>query len=383
MSNYLEISIQLVQKALKEQHGIDASFQDCYGTDFFPKAELIANSDNRFTVLYNKKAEILLSLYNIALLDSNNTAQAISHYVLFNTFIELFDLDNAEKHLRTFQNELSKINIGNVENKEERMTTQCLFTLLHEAYHILFRHNPSLKAQAIETEAGRMKDIQTELSDSLNLISFEEIMSHPKIISHIKSQIPPSLEAEEQQAMQAEMLKAMKENFIRPEDYNQLTSGESDSFLEELACDRLAWLYVQELLKMSETPIDEICQTHIWGYIALNAMQFDWVLNTLYRKQKHDRVYNPKAVVIRQKSYKTLVRHYLGNIDQDFFSHKYSQIADNIEKVLQESATFMFNYQKQFTILYSKEEKDFVDMNRHDVLKAEMSKIVQAYFENV
>lgn len=190
MSNNFDAIVQLVVKSLKDQHGIDVMFQERYGQDSFPNNDAPVEGSQSYTINYNRKAEVLLSLYNLALLNGNNTARAISHYVLSEVFSGIFDYDNAEIHLHAFQQELKEMKYLHTEEAENQIDTQILFTLLHEAYHILFHHDSSLKTQALETEKSRMRDLQTELSDSLNLIPFKELISHPKIVSRIKSLIP-------------------------------------------------------------------------------------------------------------------------------------------------------------------------------------------------
>lgn len=381
MSNNFDAIVQLVVKSLNDQHKIDVKFQERYGEEFFPENDSpIEGCSSYTTINYNRRAEVLLSLYNLALFDGNNTAKAISHYVLFHIFSGLLNYDNAEVHLHAFQQELKKVrSLHMMKEREEMIDTQILFTLLHEAYHILFQYDSSLKMQAFETEKSRMQDIQTELSEALNLITFKELISHPKIVARTKSLIPSSLNPKTQQDMQAEMLRALFENFITPEDYNPIISGENFHFLEELTCDRMAWLYIIELLKTSKSQHEEICKTHLWLYVTLNAMQFDWVLNTMYSKQKHSRIYKPKEFVIRQKSFKTLSRHYLSDIYEESFAKQYLLIADHLDNVFKESVAYIMDNQEEFSKLYSSETTSFNQM-KHKNLKQEMNITVQTFF---
>lgn len=382
MNNLYDNMAQFVIKSLKEQYGLDVRLNEMYGADFFPLNEEPAEGTKFYTIQFNRKVEELFELYNLALLDEQDTSKAIPHYVLFHAFLDIFDFEGAKRHLTFFKENLLVYNHKYTEENEIRTTTQILFTLLHEGYHILFHHDPKLKAQTLDSEKERMKDLRELLSNQLSSLFYDELMSHPKTQTRLKSLIPSAIPEEIGKDMVMNMSIAMTANSLIPNDFIPLISGEDEIFLEELSCDRMAWLYILEVLKGAQSAEEDIMQIHLWLYVALNAMQYDWFLQTQYRKIKHNRVYHPKAVVIRQKSYKTLIRHYLNIIKEDRIHKEYMHIADQLEKIYRETVMTMFRFQEDLCKLYTKNDRKCIDKKMRIALQDEMNKTIQSLILN-
>ena len=63
------------------------------------------------------------------------------------------------------------------EQREEargQVLVQLYFTMLHESFHIIFRHSPESAKMAAETTRELLRDMKDELADQLSLITNDE-----------------------------------------------------------------------------------------------------------------------------------------------------------------------------------------------------------------
>lgn len=377
--NSIETSTAFVQRLFKEQYELDIHLEKMYGTDFFPQTHVKQeNGEFDYVIRYNKSLEVLLKLYNAVLLNDNDTSQAIIEYVLFFSCLETDEYVKAEKHLNAFQTELAKLTIEHIDENEEQIATQVLFVLLHEAYHVVFRYKPEVRLKALSSEQDRLADIQAEWADISQTMTSNEIVSHPEILKRIRNLRSSMLSKNERDELEQILSRNMK--WLEADDFEAILQRKEDAFLEELACDNYAWTYIMELMKSENASFETKLQLHNYMFAALNAMDFDHAFHSWYIPVKHNYIhYDGKKVIIRHKSFKSLVRHFLLIEDEKERRTDYLHLTDQIEKIFQETMMSMVKYHDELAVLYSDEERT-VDSAWHDRLVNEMDEIIKKHF---
>ena len=143
------------------------------------------------------------------------------------------------------------------------MLVQLYFTMLHESFHIIFRHSPESAKMAAETTRELLRDMKDELADQLSLITNDELLSDSKTQEHLAALIPPALPQEEREAMMAQMCEEMKSNPYSTDYIDRLVNGSDNVLVEELACDRQAWLNFVDMATANGCSTEDLLQFHL------------------------------------------------------------------------------------------------------------------------
>lgn len=378
--NSIKTASAFVEALFKQQLGVSINFRELYGADFFPHyEESKRNEEASCSICINHNMEVLMNLYNRVLVDKEAKGRAIIHYMLFYVYIESETYDSAEEHLRAFQKELSSWQLDELEDEKERLVVQVLFIILHEAYHILFHLKPEIKEQCLDEEIRRQKDIQGEweyLWQSAKAEGRGFILNEARRNASIL--IPQELPSDMKTEMMDEVLKEVVKNVIKPNDYDDLVNGDAPVLLEELACDRLAWVYLMEHFKTQGIEENELLQMHYWAYIALNALDLDKAYNSWYRPIIHEKTqFDIKGVLLRHKSFRSLVRHYIVSGEAKL-SLEYKQITKQVEEMFNEMSENLYKNREELISLYQpRDDESEIGYDREKLLKSEMDKIAK------
>lgn len=324
---------------------------------------------------------ILMTLYNMVLLERKATSKAIIHFMLFYAYLEAGAYNRAEEHLRAFQKEVSGCKWETNEEGKIRLFVQVLFCMLHESYHLLLHYKPEIKEQSLNQEIKRQKDIQEEWEHLWQSAGDKEkkfIIAETKRNMNIL--IPSDLPSEMKSEMETDVPKEVESNLLRANDYDELIKGNNPVLLEELICDRLAWVYIMEHFKTLGIEEDELLQLHSWAYISLNALDMDKAYNLWYRPRQNLRnQYDIKEVLLRHKSYRSLARHYI-TTDGAEPSAKYRQINSQVEEIFKEMSRNLYMNRDELIKLYQRKDEDF-DNDREKTLRNEMNRIVASILQ--
>ena len=172
------------------------------------------------------------------------------------------------------------------EQREEargQVLVQLYFTMLHESFHIIFRHSPESAKMAAETTRELLRDMKDELADQLSLITNDELLSDSKTQEHLAALIPPALPQEEREAMMAQMCEEMKSNPYSTDYIDRLVNGSDNVLVEELACDRQAWLNFVDMATANGCSTEDLLQFHLCFFVVFCAMDFRPVVPTTKR----------------------------------------------------------------------------------------------------
>ena len=338
--NNIETAIQFVKRQLKEQLGIDISFREGYGVDYFP--HFLKGMDE---IQYNKKIEMFLWLYNMVFRKNGLSSLAIIHYLLFYACLNSEKYDKANKHFQALEKELTKVKPDG--EMADNLVNQISFIMLHEIYHVIFYDKPDIKDKIFLFERRRQIEIKEELEEMLKTISPKEIFAMPKMQPRINALFTSFYP----KSMKNKLIDIIIEGLIKPEDYETKVLGDDQSLLEELACDRSAWLFLMERYKSVGTPKEKMIDLHCSLLVALTAMLVNENFHSHYFPNKHDRLqYDAKTVIIRQNSFKRLDQYI--PIGYKEVSKEYLYVTEQVERIYQETAMSLIKYQDDIGEIY-------------------------------
>lgn len=376
--------LQVTVRSLQHYHQIEAQVEETRGTDFFPEAEF---SGEIGTVLrFNPKVQTILALYNHAMSKGCDTGEAVVRYVLFHAALEADRYDLAHTHLGGFRKEVSRLGLTELsENAREEADAQLLiqlyFTLFHESFHIILHHHPDERRTALATTRELLLDIKAEWKDGLSLVSEEELLNHPKTKKHIEAMIPKGLPESERQEMKEFLWKQLSANRILPEYIDRVLQSDP-TLVEEITCDRQAWLNLLPILQGDGATDQDILQIHLWLFVIFNAMDFNKVLQTQFIPSYHGRDnYDGMRVVLRHKAFKALLRQYSPDVYQ-LLKSEYLDLNDGLEAIYRSSVMALYCYADDLAQLYSEYQRgdtrpDFAQYNR---LNEEMTEATQMLY---
>ena len=358
--------------------------EETRGTDFFPEAEF---SGNTGTVLrFNPKVQTILALYNHAMNGGCDTGEAIVRYVLFHAALETDPYNQARTHLDGFRKEVSRLELAcmSEDDREEasaQLLIQLYITPFYDSFHHILNHHSDERRTALATTRELLLDIKAEWEDGLSLVSEQELLNHPKTQKHIEAMIPKGLPESERQEMKEFLWEQLSANRISPE-YIDCVLQSDPTLVEEITCDRQAWLNLLPILQGDGATDQDILQVHLWLFVIFNVMDFNKVLQAQFIPSYHGRDnYDGMRVVLRHKAFKALLRQYSPDVYR-LLKSEYLDLNDGLEAIYRLSVMALHRYADDLAQLYNGYQRgntrpDFAQYKR---LNEEMAEATQAIF---
>lgn len=346
--------LQVTARSLRHYHQIETQVEETRGTDFFPEAEI--SGETGYVLRFNPKVQAILALYNLAMSRGCDTGEAVVRYVLFHAALETDRYDLARIHLDGFREEISRLGQAGVSEdaREEagaQLLIQLYFTLFHESFHIILHHHPDERRAALTTTRELLLDIRTEWEDGLSLVSEEELLNHPKTRQRVEAMVPKELPESERQAMMEFLWKQLSANKLSPE-YIDKVLREDPTLVEEITCDRQAWLNLLPILQGDGATDRDILQVHLWLFVVFNAMDFNKVLQTQFIPSFHEcDHYDGMRVVLRHKAFKALLRQYSPDVYR-LLKSDYLDLQTGLEAIYRSSIMALHRYAEDLARLY-------------------------------
>lgn len=377
--------LQVIANSLQHYHHITVKVEETFGMDFFPSNEVVNEEGKTAYVLkFNPKVQDILTLYNLALERGYDTGKAIVHYTLFYAFLETDNYEEARRHLDAFRAEVANMPTS-TQNTEEQAETngqlflQLYFALYHEAFHIIFRHNPEARKASLATTRKLLKDIKTEWEDLNSMVADEEMMKYPKVQQSIMDLVPQALSQAEQDAWEAQIRKNMSKD-IFPTDYIDEVLAGDDTLLEEISCDRQAWLNLLPLFKEDGATPEDLLHLHLYMFAVFNAMDYNKNLMSELIPAKHKGYqYNGKRVVLRHKAFKALLRQYSPEAYK-VITTEYNDLQRGLTSIFRSSIMAFYQYGDDLHEMFLKSEKNAMpcpDFAKNETLNDEMDAIMR------
>lgn len=354
-------AMQVVVNSLRHYHQIETQVEETSGIDFFPSNTVVsADKPTAYTLRFNPKVQTLLALYNLALNRTCDTSEAILRYALFHACLEMDDYTQARAHLDAFRRETDRFHLSALsdeqrENAGAQLLIQLYFLLFHESFHIILRHHPEQRSVAFDTTARLLLDIKAEWEDGLSLISEEELLHHPKTREHLSNMIPRELPEAERQLMEETLYKQLSSNSFTPAYIDRVLRDDS-TLVEEITCDRQAWLNLLSILRADGATGQDLLQIHLWMFAVFNAMDFNKVLQSQFVPSYHGRApYDGMRVVLRHKAFKALLRQYSPEVSK-LIKSEYLDLNTGLESVYRSAIVALFRHADGLAGLYAKHQ---------------------------
>ena len=377
--------LQVMVNSMKHYHDLTVKVEETFGMDFFPSNEAVNENGKPIYVLkFNPRVQDILTLYNLALERGYDTGKAIVHYTLFYAFLETDNYKEAHRHLDAFRSEIANmptVIYGAEERAEDngKLLIQLFFVLYHEAFHIIFRQNPEARKMSLDATRELLKDVKTEWEDLNSMITNEQMMKHPRVQQSIADLVPQVLSQEEQKAWEAQIRKNMSKD-IFPADYIDEVLNGDDTLLEEISCDRQAWLNLLPLFKEDCATPEDILHLHLYMFAVFNAMDYNKNLMSELIPAKHEGYqYNGKRVVLRHKAFKALLRQYSPEVDKVIIT-EYNDLQKGLTSIFRSSIMAFYQYGEDLHEMFLKSEKNAMpcpDFVKNEALNEDMDAIVR------
>lgn len=377
--------LQVIANSLKHYHDLTVKVEETFGMDFFPSNEAVNENGKPIYVLkFNPRVQDILTLYNLALERGYDTGKAIVLYTLFYALLETDNYKEAHRHLDAFRSEIANmptVIYGAEERAEDngQLLIQLFFVLYHEAFHIIFRHNPEARKASLATTRELLKDIKTEWEDLNSMAADEEMMKHPKVKQRIADLVPQALSQEEQNAWEAQIRKNMSKD-IFPADYIDEVLNGDDTLLEEISCDRQAWLNLLPLFKEDGATPEDMLHLHLCMFAVFNAMDYNKNLMSELIPAKHEGYqYNGKRVVLHHKAFKALLRQYSPEVNK-VITTEYNDLQKGLTSIFRSSIMAFYQYGEDLHEMFLKSEKNAMpcpDFVKNEALNEDMDAIVR------
>lgn len=377
--------LQVIANSLQHYHHITVKVEETFGMDFFPSNEVVNEEGKATYVLkFNPKVQDILTLYNLALERGYDTGKAIVHYTLFYAFLETDNYEEARRHLDAFRAELADMPVSTHSTEEQtenngQLFLQLYFALYHEAFHIIFRHNPEAQKASLATTRELLKDIKTEWEDLNSMVADEEMMKHPKVQQSIMDLVPQALAQAEQDAWETQIRKNMSKD-IFPTDYIDEVLADDDTLLEEISCDRQAWLNLLPQFKEDGATPKDILHLHLYMFAVFNAMDYNKNLMSELIPAKHKGYqYNGKRVVLRHKAFKALLRQYSPEAYK-VITTEYNDLQKGLTSIFCSSIMAFYQYGDDLHEMFLKSQKNAIpcpDFAKNEALNDEIDAIMR------
>lgn len=374
--------LKVVVNSLYYYYHIKVEVEETNGLDFFPTNIIGINDESKtFTLRFNPKVLTILALYNLALGQNLDTEEAIIRYSLFYACLEMDDYEQARIHLDAFRKEMIHLSLhtlteDNRENIRAQLLTQLYFLFFHESFHIIFHHQPNNCTLALDTTRQLLLDIKTEWEDGFSLITKEELLNHPKTKQHINNMIPQELSGTEQQEMEESLHRELSKNTIRP-NYIDYVLQYDKTLVEEITCDRQAWLNLLPVFQDDGATEQDILQIHLWIFTVFNAMDFNKFLQSQFVPSLHGKKeYDGMRVVLRHKAFKALLRQYNPDIYK-LLKSEYLDLNDGVDAIFRSAVMTLHRHADDLSRLYAKHSEDssYTDFTQIMRLEQELSEV--------
>lgn len=383
MKTDYKTALQVVVNSLRHYQQIEAEVEETDGLDFFPDNSVATCGEATSYILrFNPKVQTLLALYNLALGRGIDTGEAIVRYSLFHAALEVDDYGQARAHLDAFRSEMGRLNLSarSEEEREEanaQVLMQLYFLLFHESFHFVLHRRPDNRHVAFSTTRRLLLDIKAEWEDGLSLVTEEELLNHPKTRRHIGNMIPEGLPEAERRAMAENLRGMLAENPIRPGYIDRVLQGDKTQ-VEEITCDRQAWLNLLPIFQGDGATEQDILQIHLWIFAVFNAMDFNKFLLSQFVPSLHGKTeYDGMRVVLRHKAFKALLQQYSPEVHK-LLKGEYLDLNNGLEGIYRSAVMALHRHAEDLARLYAKHSEgcsrpDFAQIRR---LELELSEAV-------
>ena len=335
-----------------------------FGTKLFPYISTRRTAGGKSHVLYfNPRLEVVLSLYNIAVIRDINIGKALAYYILFYECLSLDEYDHAETFLTLFADEVERLRLKERLEEMRHETNsfiryQVLFTLFHEISHEYYRQFDRGHAIATATSKKVMKSLQGPYTKIFTPENFAKGMMRDDVKNFILSQIPEGSSDEQTRRIVEEHV-AMYHYLTDLSAYiDHLLNDDDKQFLDEISCDRNAFIIFMRWADKHLLADDMTSLLHDILYVAVNAMDNVQVLQTYCNPPRGTTAmpYDPRQIVLRQRALVTNRLAIQGKRYKDV-SDYYTDLNTTLETLMTTALSTMRGHEQLICEMLERREK--------------------------
>ncbi len=355
---------ETAREVFRDECKADMTVGEDYGTKLFPHMRRVRRRGREsYTLYFNERVEVVLSLYDIAVIRDINIGAALSYYILFYECISLDEYDHAREFLNSFTEELERLRIEEV-MKETRHETnsfrryQVLFTLFHEISHEFYRRLDNCHVTATATSKKILQSLKGPYTEVFTEENFAEAMKRKDVTNFILSQIPEGSSEEEMTRIVNEQVALYFYLTDLATYIDRLLNGDDKQFLDEISCDRYAFMIFMRWIEKRHIPSDKSSLLHDILYVAVNAMDNVKVLQTYCNPPRgaKDMPYDPRQIVLRQRALITNNLVLQGKKYQEE-SDYYTELNTTLEELMTTALNTMRTHEKLICEILERREK--------------------------
>jgi len=323
MKEALSKLMGFVIETVKRGHGIEIKLKEVNNGHLFPEVDV-----DRAIIKYNPKLATLLCLYDYTLQADNAPRELISHFSMYNAYLDHDDYQKAEEHLNRLTEKMNTLDMGK-DRWDYPIDLQQIFILLHETYHILFHKDPKMKENVMSIVRKRVQELKLD-NEKLNTPEFTA-KSNREVLKQMKTLIPSEWPEELKAELAMGMDKQMPDNISKILDFSVFDTEIGHHMMEEYACDLYAWSFLSEQFKMQKMPAETVLAGFVWIFMTLNIMDYDKFLKTLYKDQCHEKmIMNPQSAVLRHMFLRSYIDIFYREAEHDMFK-EFRQMTEGFE----------------------------------------------------
>ena len=354
MINLYNELFAIAQKVFNYEFKDTLLTEEEYGTTLFPHLKSSEDDDGtkRHTLFFNSRVETVLALYNIAVVRNINIGNALAYYILFYECISLDEYDHARAFFTRFSEEVKRLQLKE-KMEEMRYETnsfiryQVLFTLFHEISHEYYRQYGKSHDIATATSKKVLESLRGPYTKIFTEENFAKAMMRDDVKNFILSQIPEGCSDEEMRRVVEENVTLYHYLADLSTYIGQLLNDKDQQFLDEISCDRYAFIIFMRWAKRQRLPQDKTSLLHDILYVAVNAMDNVKVLQTYCNPPRGAREmpYDPRQIVLRQRALITNRLLFQGKKYQEVDEY-YKELNTTLEGLMVTALTTMRSHEK-------------------------------------
>lgn len=313
-SNY-SMLYDTVKRLLHDSFQIDVTIKETHGARLAPWTDIITrNGKKEYVIYYNPRIEIMLALFNCHMLKSKDCTKALIEFLLYHSYMQQDDYEKAQAHLDAFHSQAREMGMNDLPDEIRNtdkgfMAVQVMFILLHEASHISISGMESVKAEEMNISRKVLTDMKTTMNYGFDGSGTEDaLLKDPHIMSVIEAAIPDELTGEEREEGKKKLIKDFSKGMNYPPAIERMLKENDVDFMEEMACDRMAWVNIMAQEKNMGADEEIIYSIHLMLYIALNAVDFIKAQQLTYSPKEHAKnEYNMQRITLRHMAFTDLL----------------------------------------------------------------------------
>lgn len=315
----------LANEAFESECHARFAVKEDYSNVIFPRIETATvDGQKTYTLLFNRKIEAVLSLFNAAFVFGFDSTELIAQYLMALESIDADEYDYAEAFLNVLRESIADSQLEQTFKERSRdikvvTAMQVLYILFHEISHEVDTNNPSRVEMGLKGSKVIVEEMLEEVKQNFTEEGVAGMSKNEYLRELCKSYMPDGYSDEDlddfvQQYLANEALQQQSMDYLE-----DLLNGSDDPFLTEMMCDRNAFKYMMLWLVPSNKYKTEVTGLLLMVYMALLAMDYTAVFQSYSRviEDIEDRMHIQQKSVLRNRNMLNSIKIYVNGLNDE------------------------------------------------------------------